>query len=620
MNALLTLLLALLPLSLAGAPPTGWQRLHTPSSTLVAGLRNLDEQKQLLTLHSLPYAQPPTGARRFRPPQPLEALPASLDARRLPATCMQMPHSASATSSLLRLDAEHRVSEDCLYLSMYIPLRRDAHTSNQTDLTTEQLVARNGRPLPTLVWFTGEGFDFADARQFDGSSLAAAADAIVVSVQYRVGVFGFLRGDALSDGNQGLWDQVQALQWLQTHLAEFGGDAKQVTVMGRFTGAMSLSILLTSPYLANRRLFDRAVLMSGVAVGDWVFDRRPDEKLQSLLNRLGCGTAMNATGAADCVKAASAEQLLAVAGFGWKPVYDGRLVVGQPIALLESGLFAANVSSVMLGSTEHDGALCYQIQQAMHSEQAKQLAAGQLPRADYLRLVRQDLSMFFEDPSQEQRLLHLISAQPSEGDHTERYMRFCSQLLIQAHQDRFAQLLRRRTNLVSYRMQGRPSFSSSPRSVRAAGFGDDVLLAFGAARTADDERMVEQMQRLIGAFVQGGSAALVSSGGRAPVGEKPLRLRMQVHDEPERLSQPLSGLRTQLSRPQAISGFGCQQPEPASQSAAPTGSALLLQLFQRASQRNATHVACAHSGSKASFMTVLRQTGQDWTAVPTQAS
>ena len=614
------------------AQASTWTSLHTKDSTYLGELLPINSQRQVLTLHSLPYAKPPVGLNRFRLPQPLDQKPEMIDARALPPACMQMPHSLSATSSLLRLDAEHRVSEDCLYLSVYVPIRlEDAHSNNSSRLTTEQLLSRNRRLLPTLVWFAGEGFDFADARQFDGSALAAASDAIVVSVQYRVGVFGFLRADGLTDGNQGLWDQVQALQFLQTHLQHFGGDAHAVTVMGRFTGAMSLSILLTSPYLASRRLFDRAILTSGVAAGDWVFDRHPTHRLNALLEGLQCSiNGSNTTAISECVQNASAEQLLAVGGFGWKPVYDGRLVVGQPIALLEAGLFAVNVSDVLIGSNEHDGSLCYQIQKAMNTVAALQLENGDLTRDAYLQLVQQSLAMFFENEEQSFRLLQLIAAQPTtvDNDHTERYIRFCSQLLMSTHQERFAQMLQSRTSLISYRLLSQPSHSSTPNALRGAGFGDDVLLAFGQWQQGRDSQMAEHFRRFIGAFIHHGSAGVQHMQKKS--NDSPLHLRLTVPGViseletpiapvPETVSQSLDTLRNQLSNAPTMNGFSCQLPSD-SQSRPPIpGQNLLVRLFQRAIERNTTHVVCAHSGSKANFMSILRQS-HTLGAIPIRAS
>jgi carboxylesterase type B len=548
---------------------------------------------------------------------------------------MQMPHLKTASSQLLRAVESDHVSEDCLYMSIYVPLRG---SSNLTTLSTEQILSRNdNRPLPVLVWFAGEGYDFADARQFDGSALAASTNSIVVTVQYRVGVFGFLRVDGLNDGNQALWDQVTALQWLQTHLPAFGGNTHAVTVAGRFTGSMSLSILLTSPFLANRRLFDRAVLISGVAAGDWVFDSRPVERLHSLAQQVACDVT-NATHLIECLQQLSANRLLATAGFGWKPVYDGRLVVGQPISLLESGLFAANVTDVLIGSTEHDGSLCYQTQQAIRSSAAVAIDSARLTRDSYLQLVHQDLEMVFDGQSSSvSRLFQMMQNakySPNE-DYSERYIRFCTQLLTRSHQDRFAQLLRDRTQVSTYRLVSKPSVSSSPTCLQKAGFGDDVLLAFGRWSSAADRQLAANFRSMLGSFVQNGIGALHANRLAASDSDIQLISASTVLESPssasnsditpdndsravsnsssstidsERASSPLDSLRSHLHNPPAFSAFSCHSATSGSNGSTRPTHSLLTRLFEHAARRNlSSHIACAHINSKTDFLRLMDQ-------------
>lgn len=607
--------------------------LKTTSTTYLARLHSLESDRHVLALHSIPFAQPPIGPRRFLPPQPIEKMAPVVDARSFPATCMQMPHMKTAASHILRSTDFERISEDCLYMSIYVPVHGPIPTSahNQSvQLSTEQIVSRNAdRSLPVLAWFAGEGYDFADARQFDGSALAAATNSIVVSIQYRVGVFGFLRIDGVTDGNQALWDQIAALQWLQNHVAEFGGNKHAVTASGRFTGSMSLSILLTSPMLANRRMFDRAVLISGVAAGDWVFDSRPTERLHSLAQQLDCPItdSTNSISLIECLQKTSPTRLLATAGFGWKPVYDGRLVVGQPISLLESGLFAANVSDVLIGSTENDGSLCYQTQQAIHSLAAVAIDSGRLQRDSYLQLVHQDLEMFFDNqPSSIQRIFEMmVNAKHDTNDnYSSMYIRFCTQLLTRSHQDRFAQLLRDRTQVSTYRLMAQPSVTSSPSSLSNAGFGDDVLLAFGDWSAPSDRKLAANYRSMLGAFVHKGISGLhaarlhasanrdIHVNGPAQVAGSSAIQSIFAESDATPAPSALDSLRSQLHNTPAVSGFGCHgsvSPASSSDHSAPRARhSLLTRLFEHATQRNATsHIACVHLNSKTDFLRLVEQ-------------
>jgi carboxylesterase type B len=188
----------------------------------------------------LPYAAPPTGAGRWRAPQPVRAWSDVRDARAFGADSVQAPMPASRASSM---------SEDCLYANVWAP-------------------ADSGRAEhPVMVWLHGGGFvggSGADAR-CEGSKLARRG-VVVVTFNYRAGLFGYLAHPALSDeagglsGNYGLLDQVAALEWVRENIAGFGGDPGRVTVFGVSAGSASIALLLTSP--RAKGLFQRAILHS----------------------------------------------------------------------------------------------------------------------------------------------------------------------------------------------------------------------------------------------------------------------------------------------------------------------------------------------------------------------
>ncbi len=189
----------------------------------------------------MPYAAPPVGPLRWRPPQPAAAWDGVRPATAFGPDFPQAPMPASQAPSM---------SEDCLYLNVWSPAG-----------------AAPGS-LPVMVWIHGGGFaggSGADAR-CEGSHLTREG-VVVVSFNYRSGLFGFLAHPGLSresearvSGNYGLLDQLQALRWVRDNIAGFGGDPRRVTVFGVSAGSASISLLLTSPMAAG--LFQQAILHS----------------------------------------------------------------------------------------------------------------------------------------------------------------------------------------------------------------------------------------------------------------------------------------------------------------------------------------------------------------------
>ena len=194
----------------------------------------------------VPYAAPPVGDLRWRAPQGAAAWQGVRDATRYAAACMQggVPWPPGAPVE--------KQSEDCLYLNVWRPAGLSSADR-----------------LPVMVWIPGGGWTdgSGSARLYDGSRLARRG-VIVVTINYRLGAFGFLAHEALSresarssSGNYGLRDQVAALHWVQDNIASFGGDAARVTIFGQSAGSMSANLLTVSP--AARGLFRRVIGESG---------------------------------------------------------------------------------------------------------------------------------------------------------------------------------------------------------------------------------------------------------------------------------------------------------------------------------------------------------------------
>lgn len=192
----------------------------------------------------VPYARPPVGDLRWHDPLPPESWTGVRSADHFAPACMQ-------TGTSMPDEAPTPVSEDCLYLNIWVP--QDA----------------GDRPLPVIVWIHGGGFvnGATAAPVYDGAGLARHG-AIVVTISYRLGLLGFLahpeltaEADGVGSGNYGLMDQIAALEWVRDNIAAFGGDPDRVTIAGQSAGATSVSILMASP--RARGLFQRAIAQSG---------------------------------------------------------------------------------------------------------------------------------------------------------------------------------------------------------------------------------------------------------------------------------------------------------------------------------------------------------------------
>ena len=187
----------------------------------------------------LPYAAPPTGSLRWRPPHPPTAWHGVRDATRFAPSCPQPPNLFAPPSPF---------SEDCLYLNVYTP------------------TLHRGGERPVLVWIHGGGFTEDGGRNYDATKLAADG-VVVVTINYRLGALGFLAHPALasrrggSAGNYGLMDQLAALRWVKRNVARFGGDPHNVTIAGQSAGGVSVLDLLVSR--RSRGLFQRAIVQSG---------------------------------------------------------------------------------------------------------------------------------------------------------------------------------------------------------------------------------------------------------------------------------------------------------------------------------------------------------------------
>uniref|UniRef100_A0A452RIA2 Neuroligin 2 n=1 Tax=Ursus americanus TaxID=9643 RepID=A0A452RIA2_URSAM len=205
----------------------------------------------------VPYATPPLGARRFQPPEAPASWPGVRNATTLPPACPQNLHGALPAIMLpvwftdnLEAAATYvqNQSEDCLYLNLYVPTEDGKGTGTRLGTPrTQPTHIRDSGKKPVMLFLHGGSYMEGTGNMFDGSVLAAYGNVIVATLNYRLGVLGFLStGDQAAKGNYGLLDQIQALRWLSENIAHFGGDPERITIFGSGAGASCVNLLILS--------------------------------------------------------------------------------------------------------------------------------------------------------------------------------------------------------------------------------------------------------------------------------------------------------------------------------------------------------------------------------------
>jgi para-nitrobenzyl esterase len=274
----------------------------------------------------LPYAAPPTGDLRWRPPQPPAHWRGVRDATSFAPSCPQNPTANPFLPPGL-------MSEDCLYLNVYTPPPRRSD--------------EGGRPV--LVWIHGGGLTQDGSRNYDPTTLAADG-VVVVTINYRLGALGFLAHPALAArpggpaGNYGLMDQQAALRWVQANIRRFDGNPHNVTIAGESAGGLSVLAQMVSP--GSRGLFQKAIIQSGA----FALNQQPlaaaETAGEAFAAKAGCSDQT-----AACLRKLPVADLVNTPFVGIPGVVDGQ-VLTEPIGTaLAAGRFAR---VPVLDGTNHD--------------------------------------------------------------------------------------------------------------------------------------------------------------------------------------------------------------------------------------------------------------------------
>jgi para-nitrobenzyl esterase len=322
----------------------------TTTVTVDTGKLRGSAQGEVVSFKGIPFAQPPVGDLRWRPPQPVAKWQGVRDAASYGADCMQLPFPSDAAPLGMK------PAEDCLYLNVWRP----AHAA--------------GKKLPVLVWIYGGGFvnGGSSPAVYDGSPFARDG-VIFVSFNYRLGRFGFFAHPALSAekpgaplANYAIMDQIAALKWVRRNIAAFGGDSANVTICGESAGGMSAHVLVTSP--AAGGLFQKAIVQSGGGRASLLRGRPlaggPDSaEAIGVAFAKQAGIAGTDAQALQKLRALPAESVVnglnlasmgapAAATYVSGPVLDGQIMAAQPARLYAEGK-AAHVP-LMVGANSLD--------------------------------------------------------------------------------------------------------------------------------------------------------------------------------------------------------------------------------------------------------------------------
>ncbi len=280
----------------------------------------------------LRYAQPPIGALRFQPPQPHTPGAELIDATRYGNRHLQVGWPEEV---LAGLEWQGEESEDCLFLNVFTP-------DSETD-----------EPRPVLVWIHGGAFMCGSGNDYDASKFVRDYDVVVVTINYRIGVFGFLNLETLGNAhagsaNLGIQDQIAALRWVQANIESFGGDASNVTIWGESAGGASVLALLGAP--AAEGLFHKGMAFSGAETL-----APPTDQMSMLKAVLATDSDAECLARMQAMSAFELSELQQASAIYVGPSVDGHVITRPACEAIEDG--AAASIPILTGATRDEGTI-----------------------------------------------------------------------------------------------------------------------------------------------------------------------------------------------------------------------------------------------------------------------
>ncbi|XP_066292855.1 cholinesterase 1-like [Branchiostoma lanceolatum] len=419
------------------------------------------------TFLGIPFARPPVGERRFRRAERLPPWDGVYNASTRPNACIQEVNGEWSPDT--------PTSEDCLYLNVYKP---------------------TGVPVgaAVMVWIHGGAFSSGAGAGYYGGILAATEGVIVVTVNYRLGVLGFLyTGTDDAPGNMGLTDQLLALQWVQENMPSFGGDSSKVTIYGESAGGTSVGLHLLSP--ESRNVFSRAILQSGTVLLPSMVNTVSDatDKVMAFSEGLGCPTNQGTLALLTCLRSQDAQQFVTQTVF--VPVTDNDFLPANQADALDDGMFKR--ADIMIGANSNEGVLIlsisgFNVESLSYVDRELFTQVIDVVIEEKLNeLALEAIEFQYTDwlhPDADTRYRDILDA--ASGD----YMFVCPAVATARAHARFG------TNVYMYEFGYRPTNSRYPDWIQAS-HGDEIQFVFGLATvpaygySSEDAEVSRKMMR-----------------------------------------------------------------------------------------------------------------------------
>ncbi|XP_045188629.2 neuroligin-4, X-linked-like [Mercenaria mercenaria] len=283
----------------------------------VRSFESFGNQYRVRRFLGIPYAEPPTGSRRFKKPVKKEANIGIFDATKRGTACQQLQVKVGGRRNT---NIQMNFSDDCLFLNIFAP---DVPVSKQK--------------LPVMIFIHGGVFDHGFSDYSVGDILSVYGDVVVVTINYRLNIWGFLStGDDYLPGNLGLWDQKMAIEWVHNNIASFSGDSELLTLFGHSAGATSA--IYQSMFPGNKGLFKRIIAMSGSITSPWAYNENPLIATRKYGALLGCtqddtgslSTCITSKSTTELHKALNDHYRLIKFPLDFLPVKDGEFIPLSP--------------------------------------------------------------------------------------------------------------------------------------------------------------------------------------------------------------------------------------------------------------------------------------------------
>jgi len=316
---------------------------------------NIETSKEVFNFLSIPYGKPPICERRFRPPESVEKWKDIFDASQTLINCPQDIQATSRHDKVFpyKNSLKHTISEsteDCLRLSIFTP------------------TCEKGANLPVMVWLTGGSYQRNVCGRVDGTALAGINNVVVVVMNFRVNVLGFMHLGPSCPGNNGLLDVQLGLRWVKEEISGFGGNPGNVCLFGESSGSGMVHLLMFSPLSAG--LFHKAILQSGACLSPFFIDEEPEKTRKDFLKSLDGLSENNEDDLLKSLQDLPLEEFRKTFsssighGVSFMPIVDGHVIPKHPSVLLQSRSYMK--IPIIIGCTDSEAG--YLLSQPMFAD------------------------------------------------------------------------------------------------------------------------------------------------------------------------------------------------------------------------------------------------------------